>query len=81
MSHGVEASRRAAASPVQVAEPVGQVEEVVAVLQTADTALRLARYFGPSAEIWLDLQSDYDLRTLRRTAGDAIEAQVRVRAA
>jgi addiction module HigA family antidote len=48
---------------------------------TADTALRLAKYFGTSAETWLDLQSDYDLRMVRRTAGDAIAAQVRVRAA
>lgn len=48
---------------------------------TADTALRLGRYFGTSAETWLDLQSDYDLRMIRRTAGDEIEAQVRVRAA
>ena len=48
---------------------------------TADTALRLGKYFGTSAETWLDLQSDYDLRMIRRTAGDKIEAQVRVRAA
>ena len=48
---------------------------------TADTALRLSKYFGTSAETWLDLQSDYDLRMIRRTAGDEIEAQVRVRAA
>lgn len=48
---------------------------------TADTALRLGKYFGTSAETWLDLQFDYDLRMLRRTAGDKIEAQVRVRAA
>lgn len=48
---------------------------------TADTALRLAKYFGASAETWLDLQSDYDLRMARRTTGERIEAQVRVRAA
>ena len=48
---------------------------------TADTALRLGKYFATSAETWLDLQSDYDLRMIRRTAGDEIEAQVRVRAA
>ena len=48
---------------------------------TADTALRLSKYFGTSAETWLDLQSDYNLRMIRRTAGDEIEAQVRVRAA
>lgn len=33
---------------------------------TADTALRLAAYFGTSAELWLNLQSDYDLRVARR---------------
>lgn len=48
---------------------------------TADTALRLGKFFGTSAEAWLDLQSDYDLRVIRRTAGDAIRAQVRVLAA
>ena len=48
---------------------------------TADTALRLAKYFGTAAETWLDLQSDYDLRMARRTIGESIEAQVRVRAA
>ena len=48
---------------------------------TADTALRLAKYFGTSAETWLDLKSDDNLRMMRRTAGDTIEAQARVRAA
>lgn len=33
---------------------------------TADTALRLAVYFGVSPELWLNLQSDYDLRIARR---------------
>ena len=32
---------------------------------TADTALRLARYLGSSAEFWLGLQLEYDLRTTR----------------
>jgi len=32
---------------------------------TADTALRLARYLGTSAEFWLGLQLEYDLRTAR----------------
>ncbi len=48
---------------------------------TADTALRLGTYFRVSAELWLDLQSDYDLRVLRRIAGPQITAQVRPRAA
>jgi len=35
---------------------------------TADTALRLARYFGNTPEFWLGLQQDYDLRNLEETA-------------
>ncbi len=35
---------------------------------TADTALRLAKAFGTSAELWLNLQSDFDLQTARRKA-------------
>ncbi len=43
---------------------------------TADTALRLARYFGTSAEMWMDLQSDYDLQTERDRHGAEIERSV-----
>ena len=35
---------------------------------TADTDLRLARYFGGAAQFWLNLQSIYDLRTAERSA-------------
>ncbi len=48
---------------------------------TADTALRLAAYFGTSAELWLNLQSEYDLRQARRTLGPEIERTVRKRPA
>ncbi len=48
---------------------------------TADTALRLARYFGTTPEFWLNLQQAYDLRRIRRTFGKRIERQVRQRAA
>lgn len=48
---------------------------------TADTALRLALYFGTTPELWLNLQTDYDLRIVRRERGRDIEAQVRARAA
>ncbi len=48
---------------------------------TADTALRLGKYFGTSPEIWLDLQSDYELRVARQTKGKAIDSQVRARVA
>jgi antitoxin HigA-1 len=43
---------------------------------TADTALRLARYFGVSSELWLGLQADYDLRVAQRLVGPEIEKQV-----
>ena len=36
---------------------------------TADTAVRLARAFGTSAQFWLNLQSAYDLRVVERDAG------------
>jgi len=48
---------------------------------TADTALRLGKYFGVSPELWLDLQSDYDLRVARRNEWPKIEPRVRARAA
>ena len=48
---------------------------------TADTALRLGKYFGTSPETWLDLQSDYELRVARRTVGKRIASRVRTRVA
>ncbi|MEN9637206.1 MAG: addiction module antidote protein HigA family [Verrucomicrobiota bacterium] len=45
---------------------------------TADTALRLARYFQNSAEFWLNLQAEYDLRT---ADAKRIEAEVQPHAA
>jgi addiction module HigA family antidote len=48
---------------------------------SADTALRLARYFGTSAEMWLSLQANHDLRRARREAGAEITKRVRVHAA
>ncbi|SPF46390.1 Addiction module antidote protein, HigA family [Candidatus Sulfopaludibacter sp. SbA4] len=43
---------------------------------TADTALRLARYLGTSAEFWVGLQADYELRVARREKLKEIERQV-----
>lgn len=44
---------------------------------SADTALRLGRYFGTSAELWLGLQTDYDLRKARHDIGARVEREVR----
>lgn len=46
---------------------------------TADTALRLGLYFGTAPETWLNLQTEYDLRLARRTAGEEIARTVRKR--
>jgi len=48
---------------------------------TADTALRLARYFGTSEAFWMGLQADYDLEEARERLGDRLEREVRSRAA
>lgn len=44
---------------------------------TADTALRLARYFGTSPQFWLGLQNDYDLDIAEQELGDRIEQEVK----
>ncbi|HEU0216537.1 MAG TPA: HigA family addiction module antitoxin [Stellaceae bacterium] len=46
---------------------------------SADTALRLSRYFGTSAEFWLNLQSAYDLSRAQAERGSFIEREVRPR--
>jgi addiction module HigA family antidote len=48
---------------------------------TADTALRLARFFGTSPEFWMNLQAMHDLTKARMESGGAIARDVRPRAA
>lgn len=47
---------------------------------TADTALRLARYFGTTPEFWINLQSGFDLTSARAELGKQIEKEVTKRA-
>jgi addiction module HigA family antidote len=47
---------------------------------TADTALRLARYFGTTPQFWLGLQADYDLDIALDNLGNRLEREVRVMA-
>src|ERR1700760_755314 len=58
--------------------PPRRINEIVLEKRaiTADTALRLARYFGTSAELWSGLQSDYDLRLARHEMQKQIERDV-----
>jgi antitoxin HigA-1 len=44
---------------------------------TADTALRLARYFGTSPQFWLGLQADYELDVAMDALGDRLEREVK----
>ena len=48
---------------------------------TADTALRLARFFGTSAQFWLNLQARYDLESERDRLGVRLKSEVEVFAA
>ena len=48
---------------------------------TADTALRLARYFRTDAQSWINLQASYDLRVAELAAGETIERVVKPRRA
>jgi len=48
---------------------------------TADTALRLGRYFGMSAEFWLNLQTHYDLEQEQERLADRLDKEVKALAA
>lgn len=48
---------------------------------SADTALRLARYFGATPDFWLGMQAGYDLAIAREAKGEEIDATVQPRAA
>jgi addiction module HigA family antidote len=61
-----------------IAVPPGRISEIVNGKRgiTADTALRLARFFGTSPDVWLGLQSEFDLRLAQREVGTAIAERV-----
>ena len=58
--------------------PPRRINEIVMEKRSisADTALRLARYFGTTAELWAGLQADYDLRLVRCEKEKQIERDV-----
>lgn len=60
--------------------PVGRISDIVAGKRgvTPDTALRFAKYFGTTAELWLRLQADYDLYVARTTTWRDSEPKVAV---
>ncbi|HUI43643.1 MAG TPA: HigA family addiction module antitoxin [Terriglobia bacterium] len=54
--------------------PANRISQIIAGRRaiTADTALRLARYFGTSPDLWMNLQKTYELDLARREVGEAI---------
>ena len=48
---------------------------------TADTALRLGRFFGMEAQFWMNLQTRYDLETTREALADRLDQEVSVHVA
>jgi antitoxin HigA-1 len=61
--------------------PVTRISEIVNERRgiTADTALRLARHFGTSADFWMNIQKEYELILTRQKLLKTIERQVRRR--
>ena len=65
---------------LNIGVPARRINEIVLEKRriTADTALRLARFFGTSSEFWTGLQSQYDLNVTADTLGERLEKEVRV---
>ena len=61
-----------------LAVPPNRISEIVNGKRaiTADTALRLQRYFGVEAQFWLNLQTEYDLRMMKRKIWSDIERRI-----
>ena len=64
---------------LNIGVPPRRINEIVLKKRkiTADTALRLAKFFGTSAEFWLGLQSQYDLDVTADALGERLEKEVR----
>jgi antitoxin HigA-1 len=64
---------------LDIGVPSGRITDILNARRsiTADTAVRLGRYFGNSAQFWLDLQSQYDIALVEREKGGEITKRVR----
>ncbi|WAC08410.1 MAG: HigA family addiction module antitoxin [Thermodesulfobacteriota bacterium] len=63
---------------LNIVVPARRINEIVLGKRsvTADTALRLAKFFGASAEFWLGLQAQYDLDVTAEALGERLEREV-----
>jgi len=66
-----------------ISVPPRRINEIVKGKRavTADTALRLGRYFGMSAQFWMNLQDRYELEVAERALGSRLDEEVRRRVA
>ena len=64
---------------LDIGVPSGRITDILNGRRsiTADTAVRLGRYFSNSAQFWLDLQSQYDIAVVERESGTEIARRVR----
>jgi addiction module HigA family antidote len=64
---------------LDIGVPSGRITDILNGRRaiTADTAVRFGRYFGNSAQFWLDLQSQYDIGVVEREKGAEIARRVR----
>jgi antitoxin HigA-1 len=71
---GLSANRLA----LDLGVPSGRITDILNERRgiSADTAVRLGRYFGNRAQFWLDLQSQYDIAVVERERGDEIARRV-----
>ena len=75
MERNLSANRLA----IDLGVPSGRITDILNGRRsiTADTAIRLGRYFGNSPQFWLDLQSQYDIAVIERERGAEIARRVR----
>jgi addiction module HigA family antidote len=74
-ARGLSANRLA----LDLGVPSGRITDILNGRRsvTADTAIRLGRYFGNRAQFWLDLQSQYDIALVESERGEEIARRVR----
>lgn len=67
---------------LDIGVPARRINEIVLGRRriTADTALRLSRYFETSPQLWLGLQTDYDLDVAEDELGERLDREVRTKA-
>ena len=64
---------------IDIGVPSGRITDILNGRRaiSADTAVRLGRYFGNRAQFWLDLQSQFEIAVVERERGEQIARQVR----